>query len=332
MKDAERERDGELIGPASGPVTEGQIEADLERGKIYRLNDRFFKFLFGREERKYLFLDLVNSLVFSDGSAGFTDLEYADRELSATREAGKSVYLDIVACMADGTQVEVEVQVRNRNDYPQRSTYYLSALHASQLRAGDSYLDLKKTISIHILAFNLFAGDRFRRAFSLCDEETGERLCEDLRLVYLEVPKYVRQGTPRNRLEYWLMYLAGMEAKKMPEAMVQDPMIGEALDLERLFLQNHEERLRYILSYKAMVDDLTIEETIRRAARAEGIAEGIAEGEARGKAEGIAEGEAKGIAATARRMLVRGVPLEQVVDFTGLSPDEVAALQRGMDN
>ena len=230
MEDAERERDGELIGPASGPVTEGQIEADLERGKIYRLNDRFFKFLFGREERKHLFLDLVNSLVFSDGSAGFTDLEYADRELSATREAGKSVYLDIVACMADGTQVEVEVQVRNRNDYPQRSTYYLSALHASQLRAGDSYLDLKKTISIHILAFNLFAGDRFRRAFSLCDEETGERLCEDLRLVYLEVPKYIRQGTPRNRLEYWLMYLAGMEAKKMPEAMVQDPMIGEALD------------------------------------------------------------------------------------------------------
>ena len=130
--------------------------------------------------------------------------------------------------------------MRNRNDYPQRSTYYLSALHASQLGAGDSYLDLKKTISIHILAFNLFAGDRFRRAFSLCDEETGERLCEDLRLVYLEVPKYVRQGTPRNRLEYWLMYLAGMEAKKMPEAMVKDPMIGEALNLEKLFLQSRE--------------------------------------------------------------------------------------------
>lgn len=95
-----------------------------------------------------------------------------------------------------------QVQVRNRNDYPQRSAYYLSALHASQMRAGDSYLDLKKTISIHILAFSLFAGDRFRRAFSLRDEETGERLCEDLRLVYLEVPKYVQQGVPRNRLEY----------------------------------------------------------------------------------------------------------------------------------
>ena len=33
MEDAERERNGELIGPALGPVTAGQIEADLERGK-----------------------------------------------------------------------------------------------------------------------------------------------------------------------------------------------------------------------------------------------------------------------------------------------------------
>ena len=324
MEDAERERDGELIGPASGPVTEGQIEADLARGKIYRLNDRFFKFLFGREERKYLFLDLVNSLVFPDGSAGFTDLEYADRELSATREAGKSVYLDIVACMADGTQVEVEVQVRNWNDYLQRSAYYLSTLHASQMSLGGSYLDLKRTVSIHILAFNLFAGDRFRRAFSLCDEETGERLCEDLRLVYLEVPKYVRQGTPRNRLEYWLMYLAGMEARKMPEAMVKDPMIGEALNLEKLFLQSREERQRYIVSYKAMRDAMTRDETIRRVARAEG--------EARGEARGLAKGIADGIATTARRMLARGVPSEQVADFTGLSPDEVEALRAGTGN
>ena len=51
-----------------------------------------------------------------------------------------------------------------------------------------------------------------------------------------------------------------------------------------------------------------------------------------GEARGIQLGEAKGIATTARRMLVRGVPLEQVVDFTGLSLGEVEALKRGMDN
>ena len=105
--------------------------------------------------------------------------------------------------------------------------------------------------------------------------------------------------------------------------MVKDAMIGQALSLEKLFLQSREERQSYIMSYKAMRDEMTRDETIRRVARAEGEAEG----EARGLARGEARGEAKGIASTARRMLVRGVPLEQVVDFTGLSLGEVEALR-----
>ena len=64
----------------------------------------------------------------------------------------------------------------------------------------------------------------------------------------------------------------------------------------------------------------------------EGIALGRDEGIALGEARGIKLGRNEGIVSTARRMLVRGVPLEQVVDFTGLSLDEVAALRRGMDN
>ena len=36
--------------------------------------------------------------------------------------------------------------------------------------------------------------------------------------------------------------------------MVKDPMIGQALDLEKLFLQSQTERYNYLLSYKAMRD------------------------------------------------------------------------------
>ena len=122
-----------------GQLTDRQLEEELDRGRIYRLNDRFFKFLFGREDRKTLFLDLVNALVFPDGAAGFTGFEYANREISATRDEGKACSLDIVAVMADGSRVEVEVQVKNRNDHVPRSVYYLTALHTSQMNAGVPY-------------------------------------------------------------------------------------------------------------------------------------------------------------------------------------------------
>lgn len=125
---------------------------------------------------------------------------------------------------------------------------------------------------------------------------------------------------PLNRLDYWMMYLSGMAAEEMPEEVAKDEMISQALDLEKQFLQNQEERQRYITSYKAMVDDLMTDETIRRVARDEGLIEG----EAKGKVEGIA--------ATARRMLNRGVSPEQVADFTGLSRGEVEALRAGTGN
>ena len=106
----------------------------------------------------------------------------------------------------------------------------------------------------------------------------------------------------------------------MPEAMVKDPMIGEALNLEKLFLQSREERQRYIVSYKAMRDAMTRDETIRRVARAEG------------EARGEARGEAKGIATTARRMLGMSFTSEQISQATGLSLGEVEALRAGTGN
>ena len=111
----------------------------------------------------------------------------------------------------------------------------------------------------------------------------------------------------------------------MPEAMVKDPMIGQALDLEKLFLQSQMERYNYLLSYKAMWDAETNDEAIRRAARAEGEARGRAEGEARGRAEG----EARGRADTARNLLRMGLAPSQIAEATGLSLDEIEALRDG---
>lgn len=97
--------DENVVYPEVPLLTDRRAEEELNRGRIYRLNDRFFKFLFGGPERKHLFLDLVNALVFPDGSAGFTGFEYTNTELSAKREDGKNAYLDVVAKMADGSQV-----------------------------------------------------------------------------------------------------------------------------------------------------------------------------------------------------------------------------------
>ena len=62
--------------------------------------------------------------------------------------------------------------------------------------------------------------------------------------------------------------------------------------------------------------------------RAEGFAEGRAEGQAEGHANGFAEGAEQNKIETARRMVRElGFTTEQATRVTGLSPEQIRALQ-----
>lgn len=65
-------------------------------------------------------------------------------------------------------------------------------------------------------------------------------------------------------------------------------------------------------------------------AREEGLAEGRAEGKAlglaEGKAEGRAEGEAKARLEVAKKMLDKGMAVQEISEITGLSDEELRTL------
>ena len=63
------------------------------------------------------------------------------------------------------------------------------------------------------------------------------------------------------------------------------------------------------------------------AAREDGIAEGLAQGHAEGRAEGHAEGHEEANMEVAKKMLAAGMPVEQIVQFTGLEPKVIESLR-----
>ena len=121
----------------------------------------------------------------------------------------------------------------------------------------------------------------------------------------------------------------------MERIAAMEPGIGTALDLEREFFQDRDQRLAYIVNLMEFWDEEDIsgrrEEAALARGRAEGEAKGKAEGEAKGRAEGEAkgkaEGEAKARADTARNLLRMGLELSQISEATGLSLDEIEALR-----
>ncbi len=171
---------------------------------------------------------------------------------------------------------------------------------------------------MNILAFDLFDGEPdFRNSFSIRNDISGNRLCDDLAIIYLEIPKYRRSGRkPMNKLERWMAYLAGQEGAMMAQIAEKDPMIGEALDMEKLFLMDRMQRLAYIQSWKQMMDEANKDETIRRFAEAKGMAQG--------KQQGLLEGKRE----TARNLLEMGLEPYKIALATGLTEDEVRVLQK----
>ncbi len=314
-----------FYSPRSGTRT--QILRDIGRGRVCPLVDVLFKFLFGRPDRSELFLDLLNALVFPDGERAFSSVSFINNELSPLRASGKGSRLDIAARL-DGELVNLEVQVRPDPDYLKRTLYYWALLYSATLERGADYTETVRTISLNLLDFELFPEERgCRNSYSIRNDASGRRLCEDLQIVYFELPKdrmERRAGRrPRNKLERWLGYLDGMRGDEMGRIAEEEPRIGEALLLEREFFQDRDQRLAYIVDLMNHWDEDRYRERLEAAA----LAKGRAEGEAKGRAEGEAKGRAEGRADTARRMLAHGLSSEQIAEYTGLSLDEVESLR-----
>lgn len=89
-----------------------------------------------------------------------------------------------------------------------------------------------------------------------------------------------------------------------------EPIIGRALDVEKMFLMDYEQRIAYIRDIRAMMDEVNHDEGIKR----EALKEGRAEGRAEGKTE------------VARKLLEEGFDVEMIEKVTGLSRENVQGI------
>jgi predicted transposase/invertase (TIGR01784 family) len=315
------------------PKTRQQLEEDADRGKVVRLFDSVFKYVFCKEERSPIFLDLVNAIVFPNGERQFTKVRFIDREKSPDRLGGKGGRFDSLALLDDGDLANVEMQASFTPDFEKRSVAYTSWVHAGQLDRGKKYHETSRTISIDILGYDHFKRSKnFRRSFSFRDDETGEQLNDDMRIIFLEIPRFIRTvKTPRNKLERWMKYFAGTGGEEMEQIAQQEPKISDALVAEKFFSMDKEKRYAYFLEWKQIIDEESrlawAEASGEARGKAIGKAIGEAQGEARGRAIGEAQGEANCQIKIARSMIEEGMDMELAAKCTGLSLKEVKALR-----
>jgi predicted transposase/invertase (TIGR01784 family) len=304
--------------PETFPETEQQLHEEIEQGRVHRLFDSVFKFVFCKEEISPIFLDLANALVFPNNNGAFKKARLVDREKSPLRIKGKGFRLDVLAVMDDGGQINLEIQTGYKPGFLKRSLIYWGLVHSEQLSSGDPYKKIARTISVNLLGYDQFPNKPdFWNSFSVRDDKSGEKLNDDLLMIFLEIPKYERNCIgSQSKMYDWMAYFAGKGGREMEQIAEREPMISEALDREKLFLMDKEQRLAYILDWKHMMDEANMDANLREAEEKRKEAEGK-----RREAEGK-------LAFAAKNFLADGISPDKVAKNLGLSLEEVQNLTK----
>ena len=278
---------------------------------LNRMNDALFKNIFAQNSD--ITLSLINSVFEFQGSALILDIEFIDRNLDAEEDDGKESRLDLLGRSSDGTVVNLEIQVAKQGYMGRRSLYYWSRLY-NELKSGEEYTELKRTVAINILDFNLFDRKKYpsyHSCFGVYDINTGNQLTSDCELHFLELPKWnLKTVKETNRLERWLSYFSKKTAvKELEEIAMLEPAIKKAFDAEKIFTQDEINRRRYELREKSQRDRIAqINYAVNQAVIEE-------------REKYVQEEENRVV-----KWIKKGKSFDDIMDFTSLTPERVQQL------
>ena len=163
--------------------------------------DTIFKRVFGDPRKKHITAAFLAD-VFEIPKSRIKDILFENVELPVEYVNQKFSRLD-VKLTVDDKIIDIEIQIWHDTDYAARSLFYWSKLYSDQLKAGQEYNELKKTICINILGYDLFACKEYASHFQVLESSRYELLTDKFGIYFFELQK-VASAAKSKRIEDWL--------------------------------------------------------------------------------------------------------------------------------
>lgn len=256
-----------------------------------------------------------------------------DRYLNLKYPEEKLGILDLRIELENGVKCNIEIQLFNKYNTIKRLLYYWSKLYSEELKRGDDYKELKKTISIMIVDYELEELKEIKdigTKWQIRDGDEGRKiLTEELEIYIIEIPKAKRiiGNEKKNRIAQWMLFLDNPNSKEVFEIMKENQYIKEAMEeLEEI---SYDEELRRVaeLKEKAILDERNLINGALEEGYQEGVEKGIKEGMKKGMKEGMKKGTEEGDKQArlkiAKKMLDNGISIKEIIEITELSKEEI---------
>lgn len=263
--------------------------------------DLVFRKLFGSDENKDLLLSLINGIL--DCQPRLVDLTIKNPYNLAAYIDEKASILDVKAVDEHGTWYDIEMQIGEHGFYGKRALYYLAKMYVDQLNLAEEYATLKTTIGIHLIDFDYFPDERYRRRYVWKDADTNEMIdhLSYQQLYFIEMRKFRKEWHElTSLLDRWIAFLNKAEDLRrndVPPEMQTEPEIIKAISrLDAMYFDEREREI-YETELKARRDGIEEMRTATEKGRAEGEAIAMARAYQRLIEIGMSEEEARRIVA-----------------------------------
>lgn len=182
---------------------------------------------------------------------------------------GKQSQLDLKMRVNDKI-VNLELQLCNKGNFPDRTVYYWSKMFSDELKKSEDYAELKRTICINIVDFNLFDCKSAYSKFSLLEETRHELLTDKCAIMFFELPKVDGEVDINDRRKLWLQLIKA-ETKEELDMLEKTgvPEIQKAVVILHEMSADEEMQELARLREKAIRDETSAFNFARREGRAE---------------------------------------------------------------
>ena len=268
-------------------------------------NDIVFKKLFGEEKNKDLLIDFINKLL---PHKKVKDLEYIPNNIEPDLRAKKQSILDVLCYDENGSKYIIEMQNAKEKGFEKRAIYYAAKTYSSQMDKSGKYSDLKEVIFIAITNFVMFPEkEEYISTHSIRDDKTCSKDLKDFSFAFIELPKFKLKD--QKGIELWCDLFKYAKDKK--EVTTTDPVITKAYSTLEMSNWSEQDLIDYDAYQKILLDYQAREDFLRD------------EGEKRGIEKGKKEEKLE----IARKMLKKGLGIDDIVDMTGLTKEEIENLR-----
>lgn len=232
--------------------------------------------------------------------------------------------LDVIAQIDNKEYCNIEMQMSDQDYLMKRFLYYWARTYSKNIRKGEFYDELKRTISVIITDFEITGLEELEYCTKWKIIEENERkfiLTDLMEIVIIELPKIYRQRNKNDKLLQWTYFLDNPKSEEVKNIMEENDVIKQAN--EKLEEISNDEIMQRIAEWKA--DGIRIENGRKRKYE-KNLKEATEQAAKEARAKGLEQGSKDAKIEIAKKLKKENMDIQFIANIVGLSEEEIEKL------